>query len=366
MGDAVKMKLPKYVTRDQGQGADGRERFYFRRPPAKKIRLHGIPYTPSFMAEYEAAKNGAVVKTGIKPQKTNTFTWLCDQYFLSGEFKKLDEKLTKPRRRSILLKIQAEPITPGSATLYGDIPLSAWNKKAIRILRDRKADQPGTASDWLKALRAVFAYAVEAEHCLTNPARDVKYLAPKNVGGHHSWTIEEVEQFEGEHLIGSTERLAMGILLYAAQRLSDVIRLGPGHVKHSDGTNWLVFTQRKGRNRKPIEMEIPIRPELQILLDSTPLGSTTFLVNEWNLPHKERGFSRFFQTACIAANVPGRSHGLRKAAAARLAELGASEKEIMAITGHTTSNEIKRYTEAASKRILAKAATARHAKKEAA
>jgi hypothetical protein len=35
--------------------------------------------------------------------------------------------------------------------------------------------------------------------------------------------------------------------------------------------------------------------------------------------------------------------GLRKAAAVRLAELGAPENEIMAITGHRTSKEITRY-----------------------
>jgi hypothetical protein len=54
------------------------------------------------------------------------------------------------------------------------------------------------------------------------------------------------------------------------------------------------------------------------------------------------------------------AHGLRKAAAARLAELGASEKEIMAVTGHRTSKEITRYTRGASQRILAANAIARH------
>ena len=43
-------------------------------------------------------------------------------------------------------------------------------------------------------------------------------------------------------------------------------------------------------------------------------------------------------------------HGLRRAAAARLAELGCTEQEIMAITGHRTSKEVTRYTRAASQR----------------
>ena len=46
-------------------------------------------------------------------------------------------------------------------------------------------------------------------------------------------------------------------------------------------------------------------------------------------------------------------HGLRKAAARRLAEAGCTEKEIAAVTGHTTLKEVARYTRAADQRRLA-------------
>jgi hypothetical protein len=42
-----------------------------------------------------------------------------------------------------------------------------------------------------------------------------------------------------------------------------------------------------------------------------------------------------------------------------LAELGCSEHEIMAITGHTTSKEVMRYTKAARQKVLAASAMAR-------
>src|ERR1035437_944562 len=153
-----------------------------------------------------------------------------------------------------------------------------------------------------------------------------------------------------------TALAAMGLLLFSAQRASDVMLLGPASIK--DG--WFVFTQQKNRKRKPVDMEIPVRPELLELIAATSTGETTFLVNSLGRPFTRRGFTHWFGKACKAAGVPGRSHGLRKAAASRLAELGASEKEIMSITGHTASKEIKRYTEAADKRKLATAATARH------
>jgi len=46
-------------------------------------------------------------------------------------------------------------------------------------------------------------------------------------------------------------------------------------------------------------------------------------------------------------------HGLRKTAARRLAEIGCSEKQIAAVTGHTILKEIARYTGAANQERLA-------------
>jgi integrase len=49
-------------------------------------------------------------------------------------------------------------------------------------------------------------------------------------------------------------------------------------------------------------------------------------------------------------------HGVRKAAAARLAELGCSEFEIMSITGHKNSKEVMTNTRAARQKVSAQAA----------
>jgi hypothetical protein len=61
------------------------------------------------------------------------------------------------------------------------------------------------------------------------------------------------------------------------------------------------------------------------------------------------------------AGLPGRckAHGLRKAAARRLAEAGCSASEIAAITGHKTLAEVERYTRAADQERLARQAIQR-------
>jgi integrase/recombinase XerD len=56
---------------------------------------------------------------------------------------------------------------------------------------------------------------------------------------------------------------------------------------------------------------------------------------------------------CNRVGLPHCSaHGLRKAAAARLADYGATEHEIMAVTGHRTLKEVGRYTRAARQKVL--------------
>jgi hypothetical protein len=256
------MKAPKYVTTEMG--ADKVERFYYRRPNQKKVRLHGVPWTPSFMAEYESACEGVSHRQPLVPKIKGTFSWLCEQYFSSAEFRALDDVLTKPNRRNSLLRISREPVSPGSKILFGDVPLTAWNKQAIRAIRDRCADKVAASNDRLKSVRTVFSWAVEAGHVENNPSRDVAYLA-SNSSGFHSWSISEVETFEATHAVGTQERLAMGLLLFSAQRASDVRILGPASIKNG----WFVFTQQKNRKRKPVDMEIPVRPELLELIAAT-------------------------------------------------------------------------------------------------
>jgi integrase len=55
-------------------------------------------------------------------------------------------------------------------------------------------------------------------------------------------------------------------------------------------------------------------------------------------------------------------HGLRKAVASRLADIGCTPHEIAAITGHASLKEIERYTRTADRKRLAASAIAKRAK----
>mgnify|MGYP001277117115 CR=1 FL=1 len=61
-------KQPKYC---QGfVDRHGRERWYFRRPGFDRVALPGLPWSPTFMAAYEAACNGGFKAEGAGAAKT--------------------------------------------------------------------------------------------------------------------------------------------------------------------------------------------------------------------------------------------------------------------------------------------------------
>jgi integrase len=287
--------------------------------------------------------------SGREPRrlKTRTWRWLCSRYLASQEFQRL-EPTTQSLRRRILESTYDEPVAPGARQVFADFPIEKLGSKAIRVLRDRKAGLPHAANNRLKAIRYVFAWAMEAEHIAANPARDVALLRARS-DGHHSWSLAEVEQFEARHAIGSKARLALDLLLYSGCRRSDVVQLGRQHIRNG----WLRFTQRKTR----VVVELPVLPALQQSLDATPTGELTFLISEHGRGFSAAGFGNWFRERCDEAGLPDCSaHGLRKASAARAAENGATANQLMAMFGWLNIREAERYTKVAQRKKLASAA----------
>jgi len=156
----------------------------------------------------------------------------------------------------------------------------------------------------------------------------------------------EIATFETRWPIGTRERLALALLLYTGQRRGDVIHMGRQHI--AKGAIQLVQHKTKAR------LSIPIHPELQRVMDGTPSGNMTFLCTSNGKPFTAPGFGNWFREACDTANVRDCSaHGLRKAAARRLAEAGCSPHQIASVTGHKTLKEVERYTKAANQERLA-------------
>lgn len=327
----------KYIVEDADR--HGNLRIYVRRPGHKKVRIREQPGTPQFMAAYNAAIRGAAQPL---TNDRGSFGYVCKAYFANKIFDRLDQS-TKAWRQRELEELCEK---------YGKLPIAMMQPRHIRTMRDEK-DTPTTSNQRLKALRALFKWAVEANQAEHNPTLGVERVPSPDTGGHHAWTPEEVAQFEQHYPVGTKPRLAFALAFYTTGRREDVARLGPKKICNGR----VVYTQAKNEHRKPVHMDIPLHPELKHIIEQTPHGTETFLVTEQGTRYSPNGLSDMFRKWCEAAGLQGCSlHGLRKATAVLLAELEASPHEIGAITGHRTLHEVERYTRTARQKKLADSA----------
>lgn len=108
-------------------------------------------------------------------------------------------------------------------------------------------------------------------------------------------------------------------------------------------------------------LRIPVHPDLQAVLDGSPRTDIAILVTERGGPFSFSTYTRWFKKITQSAGLPAEcaSHGLRKAAARRLAEAGCSVHEVASITGHRSLKEVERYTKDADQTRMAESAIRR-------
>lgn len=333
----------KYVSEDVDR--HGNPRCYLRMPGRPKVRLRSMPGTPEFMLEYQEALSGTAATTTatkLKAIQRGTFRYLCVQYFKSGEYSALDISTRNWQRRAL------ERI----CKTHGANLVSHMQPRHVRMLRDELLATPGAANGRLKALRALFNWANEAEETTVNPTLGVKRIKYPT-DGHHTWTDAEMARYQERHAIGTKARLAFDLLRYIAFRREDVVRIGPEHIRGGR----VQYRQAKNEDRNPVDLDIPLHPDLEASIATTVTGSKTFLLTEFGNAFTANGFGNKFKDWCRQADLPHCSaHGIRKATATTLAENAATPHEIMSITGHTSLKEVERYTKQARMRVMADAA----------
>jgi integrase len=254
-------------------------------------------------------------------------------------------------RRGILEACFQEPHKDDDPEPIGFCPLVHLAPRHVKRLRDLKKGLPGAANNRRKYLSAMFGWAVEQDPPLlkSNPARDVrrvKYVS----SGFHTWTADEVQQFEERHPIGTKPRLALALLMFTGARRQDMVTLGKQHVR--DG--WLRFVPKKTLYKRNRISEKPWLPCLAEVVAASPCGDLTFLVTEYGKPFSDKGFGNWFRDRCDEAGLPHcTAHGLRKMGATRTAESGATTNQLMAIFDWDTPAQAKIYTDAADRKRMA-------------
>jgi integrase len=318
-----------------------------------RFRVEGQYGSAEFMDNYRAALRAAEGSVTLPPrskQKLNvrSLAWLIARYRESEDWKRLAEATR--RQRENLFK----PIVTGPA---GERDYREITAVDIREGRDRRAHTPAQSLCFLKAMRGLFQWASsdEAGYLQTNPTIGVKPLPlPKGDGeeGFRTWTEEEIAAFEARWPIGTRERVAFAVLICTGLRRGDAARLGPEHVR---GDQIVIRTEKT----KTL-VAIPMLPELNEVLAAGPVGSTTFIAGAKGAPMVKEAFGNWFKDACVAAGVTDASaHGLRKAAAVRLAMGGATVPQLNAVFGWNGSKMAMKYIDAADRARLAHEAFAK-------
>jgi integrase len=344
----AKMHL-KYLSVERNR--HGREVVYVIAGTGKRrrIRIREPFGTPGFMAAYEAAQAELAqpLAPGRAPPRKGTLRWLAGRYFASPAFGDLALK-AQGIRRSVIESCLRESAVPGSAHLVADCPLTLFGGKQLRMLRDRRAAQPGAANNRMKYLSAMFGWAIEnePEAVMSNPCRDVQKLKYETTG-FRPWTETDLAKFEAAYPIGTKQRLALALLLFTGARRSDVIGLGPACVR--DGL--IRFVPRKTRRIRGEATPKPYLPELAHIIAATKVqGRDTFLVNEYGRPFNAHGFGKWFAEQARKIGLEDcTAHGLRKLGAMRAAMNGASHYQLMAVYDWSSPAQAQKYIELAER-----------------
>jgi integrase len=310
------------------------------------IRIKGVYGSTEFMAAYDDALKGRRPTAPSAPAE-GTLQWLVDLYRNSEAWNEELSASTRSRRGSHL---NAMCKTGGLAKL------TSIDRRAIIEGRDRRAKHPSQARQFVQTARSIFSWALLHNYVTSDPTQHVK-IKPTKSKGHKPWEEEDILKYEKRWPRGTRQRVMLDVYCYTGVRRGDAAKVGRQHVK--DGT--LVFDTEKN----DVRVTIPILPMLQETLNAGPVGDLAFIAKKSGDPLTKKTLGNVFRAACKAAGIIGKSaHGLRKAAATRAANNGATVAELEAIFGWSGGQMASLYTRSADRKKLAAGAIEKMARNE--
>lgn len=329
----------------------GNKRYRVRKEGNKNIRitLPAGPEHPRFTEYYAAARSGIVLKSEVSPADQATpysVSWLIYKYLEHFEKEveagQLSAKTLK-KRRNIFNKIQA----------------SGWREKSLDIptlkiieYRDTMRATPAAADDMVKALKAMYKWAVEKKYIAVNPAAGIENI-DRGKGGAKPWTVEDLKQFRSTHAPGTTAYLVLTILMFTACRIGDAAVLGRENEFTRSGVKGLGWQPEK-KNSPYVEI-----PMVAPLLKATGMAKVKkidgpYVLNKFGQPYSSgETLGQTFRKWCRQAGLERSAHGVRKAAGHLLALEGCTQYQIMAIHGHAQASTSEVYTKGVERWRLA-------------
>jgi len=248
---------------DRFRDRHGRVRYYFRRGKAARIPLPGLPGSDAFMGAYQSA----LAEVQSTPRPTNrasrgSFNHLAIEYFSSPDFLRLRPQ-TRHVYRLVIERFLQE---------HGHRLVREMIRDDVKRIIASKANTPGAANDLLKKIRVLINFAIESGIRTDDPTLRIKTFPEGEI---HTWTEEEIAQFEARWPKGTRERTAFALFLYTGQRRSDVVRMAWTDIADEA----IKVTQQK----TGAKLKIRLHPELREILHYWPRVHIAILTNQERL-----------------------------------------------------------------------------------
>jgi integrase len=325
--------------------------------PKLKVRYRGkrkgldlMPGMAGFSEEYARALHElrtAAQSESLKPLPTpavqpasfapRSLGWLIERYFRESSAFATMKLAGQRRRRATLGALKTSHGHKGMM-----IP-----RAIIEAGVASRAAQRAKANEWLKAVKALYSWALAADIVPSNPATGVRKLRIVT-DGYHTWTVEEFRAFVIRHPRGTMAYLALMIMLFAGLRRSDAIIFGRQHI--SGG----MIKFRTGKTGGELATALPA-PLADAIAAMGQINRMVFLVTSYGEPFRTgASFYLWFKKRAIEAGIPHCTpHGIRKGSTTIADEEGASEDQLNAMFTWVNPNMSATYTKKASRIKLA-------------
>ena len=320
---------PPHLHRETSR--HGKTIWYVRVGKGPRIRIKAEYGSPEFEMAYQAALSGKSPQPAAKASR-GSLEWLWMLYRQTNAWTEL----------SLATRKQRERIMCGVLKTSGNQPLSKITGGAIQKGIERR--KPFAARHFVDTMRGMFKWAVAAEHVKSDPTAGKAVAKPKSKG-FPVWTEGDLELFEHRWPIGTRERVMFDVFLYTGLRRGDAAKLGKQHIRNGIIT---IDTERTGTR-----VTIPVLPELAETIAAGPTGELSIIASKKGQPIRKEVLGNLFKEACRTAGIHKSAHGIRKAAATRSANNGATVATLEAIFGWEGGQMASLYTRAADRRALA-------------
>lgn len=329
------MPRPRPPNLQMRRSRHGKTCWYVRIGRGPLVRIRGEFGSTEFMTAYDAAVRGERPAAKPNKSKVGTLAWLIERYREVEAWTSLS-LATRRQRENIFLQV---------IKTAGREPYTAITTKTIASGRDRRSSTPYQARHFLDTMRGLFSWAMDVGLVETNPTVGVKRPAKPKGSGFPVWTEEDLAAYERRWPLGTKERVWFAILVYTGLRRGDAVSLGRQHARNGIAC---IRTEKTGT-----EVYIRLLPPLLQAIEAGPTGDLAYICGERGGKLTKESFGNLFSDACRAAGVSKSAHGIRKAAATRAAENGATVAELEAMFGWKGGRMASLYTESANRKRLA-------------